>query len=179
MKLSYLSPIRSRTEITDVFKGYNHNLRIGDGEFYDMENMTSDHYPVLSSCSPRGKYTAEETDDAITGIIAKNELCYTTGTSIAIGDDDVELGLDEATEKQLVSMGAYIIIAPDMKYVNTEDHEDFGGIRVESDNIVCTVTLCREDGTPWMCYVGQNIKSAGKDTLWYDDSTILANMSSL
>ena len=169
MKLSYLSPIRSRTEITDVFKGYNHNLRIGDGEFYDMENMTSDHYPVLSSCSPRGKYTAEETDDAITGIIAKNELCYTTGTSIVIGDTDVELGLDEATEKQLVSMGAYIIIAPDMKYINTEDYEDFGDIKVDGAKISCDATLCREDGTPWPVIISlEQPSKANRDFLWFD-----------
>lgn len=30
-------------------KGYNHNLRIGENEFYDMRNMTADNYPVLSS----------------------------------------------------------------------------------------------------------------------------------
>ena len=35
-------------QMVDAFKGYNHNLRIGDGEFFDMKNMTSDHYPVLS-----------------------------------------------------------------------------------------------------------------------------------
>ena len=35
-------PNASRKTV-DVFKGYNHNLRIGDGEFYDMKNMTADH----------------------------------------------------------------------------------------------------------------------------------------
>lgn len=31
------------------FKGYNHNLRISENEFYDMRNMTADNYPVMSS----------------------------------------------------------------------------------------------------------------------------------
>ena len=31
-------------EVIDVFGGYNHNLRINDGEFYDMENLTSTYY---------------------------------------------------------------------------------------------------------------------------------------
>ena len=35
-------------QVVDVFGGYNRNLRIGDGEFFDMKNMTSDDYPVLS-----------------------------------------------------------------------------------------------------------------------------------
>lgn len=34
------------------FLGYNHNLRISSGEWYDMENLTSDYYPVMS---PREK----------------------------------------------------------------------------------------------------------------------------
>ena len=44
--------------MVDVFKGYNHNLRIGDGEFFDMKNMTSDHYPVLSPRGKRGLYAS-------------------------------------------------------------------------------------------------------------------------
>ena len=35
-----------------TFLGYNHNKVIADGEFYDMENMSSDNFPLLS---PRKK----------------------------------------------------------------------------------------------------------------------------
>ena len=35
----------------DVFAGYDHNLRINEASFYHMENMTSDHYPILSILS--------------------------------------------------------------------------------------------------------------------------------
>ena len=35
-----------------MFGGYNHNLYAGDGELWDMENMTGEYYPVLS---PRKK----------------------------------------------------------------------------------------------------------------------------
>ena len=48
----HLKEQRSTRQVIDVFKGYNHNLRIGSGEFYEMENLTSDDYPVLST---RGK----------------------------------------------------------------------------------------------------------------------------
>ena len=43
-------------QMTDSFLGYNHNLRIGDSEFFDMENLTSDFYPVLSPRGARGVY---------------------------------------------------------------------------------------------------------------------------
>lgn len=36
-----------------ALKGYNHNLRIDDAEFYDMKNITADNYPVLSSRDKR------------------------------------------------------------------------------------------------------------------------------
>lgn len=38
--------------LLNTFMGYNHNPIISDGEFYDMENMTSDNFPLLS---PRKK----------------------------------------------------------------------------------------------------------------------------
>ena len=34
-------------QMVDTFRGYNHNLRISDGEFFDMKNMTSDYYFLL------------------------------------------------------------------------------------------------------------------------------------
>ena len=52
MFLPSLNEIDTNRDMVELFKGYNHNLRINDGEFYDMKNLTSDHYPTLS---PRGK----------------------------------------------------------------------------------------------------------------------------
>ena len=42
-------------EVTDTFRGYNHNLKIDEGEFFHTENLTS----ALSRCWPTGK-SAEE-----------------------------------------------------------------------------------------------------------------------
>ena len=53
MKLSYMrvsDNIQKRQQT--AFGGYNHRLSAGDGEIYDMENMTSDFFPLLS---PRKK----------------------------------------------------------------------------------------------------------------------------
>lgn len=35
-------------EMISAWKGYNHNYVIDDGEFYDMENLSTDNYPVLT-----------------------------------------------------------------------------------------------------------------------------------
>lgn len=74
MNFSTISEIATNRGITDSFLGYNHNLRIGDGEFYDMKNMTSQFYPVLSTRPKRGLYLTGET--RVNGLIAKNSLCY-------------------------------------------------------------------------------------------------------
>ena len=54
MKLPILQELPTSREMIDVFGGYNHNLRIGEGEFYDMKNLTSSDYPVLSPRPQRG-----------------------------------------------------------------------------------------------------------------------------
>ena len=56
MKLPMLNELETTRDLIDVFKGYNHNLRIGEGEFYNMKNLSSDYYPVLSPRKRRGLY---------------------------------------------------------------------------------------------------------------------------
>ena len=106
-------------QMSDAFLGYNHNLRIGDSEFYDMKNMTSDHYPVLTPRKRRGVYG---TTTSANGLIAKDSLCYVDGSVFVIGEDRVDIGLSTKSAdcpKSLISMGAYVIIMPDRKYINT------------------------------------------------------------
>ena len=119
MKLPQLNEIPTTRTITDIFKGYNHNLRIGDGEFYDMKNLTSSDYPVLSPRPKRGIYKDDVTEAQ--GLIAKDSLCYVDGGDFVINDYRVAMGLSDKP-KTLVSMGAYVIIMPDKMYVNTKDN---------------------------------------------------------
>ena len=52
MEFVKLNAVPSSREMLSAFGGYNANCRIGDGEFAAMENLCSDHYPLLAS---RGK----------------------------------------------------------------------------------------------------------------------------
>lgn len=119
-------------QMSDAFHGYNHNLRIGDSEFYDMQNMTSDYYPVLAPRKKRGVYK-----DGIkaNGLIAKDKLCYVDGSAFVIGDERIEMGLADSA-KDLISMGAYVIIMPDRKYINTIKN----GTEYEQGSIDATFT---------------------------------------
>ena len=141
-----LQASQTTRQMIDAFRGYNHNLRVADGEFYEMENMTSDFYPVLS---PRGKRGIYKTCEGLTGIIAKDSLCYVDGADFVIGETRIAMGLSTALAdcpKRLVSMGAYVIIMPDKKYINTIEPDDRGDIEasyVSSGDVtfrLCSIT---------------------------------------
>lgn len=169
-------PVRSsHREMVEAFKGYNHNLRIDDGEFYDMKNMTSDYYPVLSPRGKRGVYAAV---DNAQGLLAKDALCYVDGTCFVMNGYRLEMGLSTAAEdcpKQMISMGAYVIIMPDKMYVNTVDLNDFGNIEAtfttQSDATFELCTITGEAYTDTM--VSATAPTSPEDLdLWIDTSTV-------
>jgi hypothetical protein len=123
--LPELTELKTSRTVTDVFRGYNHNLRINEAEFYDMENLTSTNYPLLSPRKKRGTYV---TGANPLGMVAKDSLCYVDGQYFVMDEYRVDMNLDPDTEKTLVSMGAYVIILPDKQYINTKDLTDFGKI---------------------------------------------------
>lgn len=140
--------VNSIRRVTDVFAGYNHNPVIADGEFYDEKNMTSDDYPLLSTRKQRGVY---DTPGNMQGLIAKDGLCYVDGEDFVMNGKPIHMGLSTRAEdcpKTLVSMGAYVIILPDRKYINTADTEDFGEIEASftTGGSDVTYTLCDING---------------------------------
>ena len=173
MKYPTLYTKNSDRQMVDVFKGYNHNMRIGDGEFFDMKNMTSDHYPVLSPRGKRGLYAAPALPN---GLISKDALCYVDGTKFVINQKEIDMRLNDEP-KQLISMGAYVIIWPDKKYINTQDLSDYGNIEafypgVEGP-VTATYEMCKLDGT---VYTGATKSASAPENpfnmqLWIDTSS--------
>ena len=146
MKYPKLRVLDSSRQMVDTFKGYNHNLRISDGEFFDMKNMTSDSYPVLSPRKARGVYVSPAKPN---GLIAKDSLCYVDGSDFYINEKRIDMGLSDEP-KQLISMGAYVIILPDKKYINTANLSDHGSIEAEFTTTGATsFTLCKMDGSTY------------------------------
>ena len=160
----------SDRQMVDTFKGYNHNLRISDGEFFDMKNMTSDYYPVLSPRNKRGLYAAPTSPN---GMIAKDSLCYTDGTDFVINEYPVNMQLNNEP-KQLISMGAYVIIMPDKKYINTLDLTDWGSIEAAFTTTTdVTFTLCNITGDPYAEAAVSATEPQNPDNmdLWIDTSS--------
>lgn len=172
MRYPRIDYIAQSREFIDTFRGYNHNLRISDGEFYDMSNLTSDYFPLLSPREPRGVYITPESSSGCNGIIAKDELCYVDGTSIFVGDTEIDLSLEDSY-KSLISMGAYIIILPDKKYVNTQDLTDYGDIEAEfTTSGTVTFTLCKITGDPYTVTYTQDSEPSNpkNEEYWIDTS---------
>ena len=165
MRLPTLSELATSRDMIDVFGGYNHNLRIGENEFYDMTNLSSAHYPLLAPRRQRGTFL--KTEHKPVGLIEKDSLCYAyqKGSNLffSMNGDSYDLGMingfeiNENTERTLVSMGAYVIILPDKMYINTKDTTDFGYIEAsyssaikDSDGNESVETarfqVCRMDG---------------------------------
>ena len=154
MYLPSLNEIRTSRDMVDVFGGYNHNLRINNGEFYDMTNLTSSYYPTLSPRGKRGVYISPTSETGIQGIIAKDKLCWVEGRNFYVNGSEVQMNLNDEP-KSLISMGAYVIIMPDKKWVNTlstdEDGDRWGYIEnevtVPSGGNEISFAMCRFDGT--------------------------------
>lgn len=179
MRYPKLRELESSRQMVDTFKGYNHNLRISDGEFFDMKNMTSDYYPVLSPRRKRGIYATPSNPQ---GLIAKDALCYVDGTRFVINECPVDMGLNDEP-KQLISMGTYVIIMPDKMWINTanwnpndntfNEENGFGHIEAEfSTQAPVSFNLCKLDGTDYSLDIPKEEPSepANKE-LWIDTST--------
>ena len=116
MKLSGLTELATSRDVVEMFGGYNHNLRIANSDFYDMENLTSDAYPLMAT---RGKRGNVKELSSCEGIIAKGKLAYLEGKKLVYGDKEhvIDDLWDEeklnGRKRQLVSFGAYLIIFPD------------------------------------------------------------------
>lgn len=176
MRFPKLRELQSSRQMVDTFRGYNHNLRIADGEFYDMQNMTADYYPVLS---PRGKRGMLQTAGRAQGLIAKDALCYVEDGNFIINGETVEGFRLTEGEKTLISMGAYVIIMPDKKYINTENTKDKGNIEASVTTTgPVTFSLSRMDASAYKVDYIQETEPTDPSNmqLWIDTSTIPHSM---
>ena len=137
------------------FGGYNHTLASGDGDIYDMQNMTADNYPVLSSRPYRYLKAKLKKPN---GMFAADGLCYVDGTGFYYNGE--LKGYVTDTKKSFAVMGRYIVIMPDKKFFQYETNE-FGDIEAVYQSGEKQITF--SDGT----YAGEAakgccIKTSGK-----------------
>lgn len=114
-------------QVTDTFGGYNHNLKIPEGEFYEVENLCGDDYPLLATRKQRN--TLQVPVENLQAMVSKGDKLYyiagydpTTKTCGFYAEDEKVMDLAYAGGlKRFVSMGAYLLIWPDKVWYNTAD----------------------------------------------------------
>lgn len=170
MGYPYLQALRTHSRLTETFGGYHRAERIGEDEFFDMRNMTADHYPLLASRSCRGLAV----DGGVSALIARDGLCTVKDGVFCINGDptDLRLSTDEAMlPKKLVGMGAYVIILPDKKYINTSAPAQYGDIdAVYTASQTVVAQLCDGQGR---VYSVRAADTAPEDNtlIWVDTTT--------
>lgn len=145
-----LQELERYREMTTVFGGYNHQISCAEGQFFDMKNMTSSYYPILSPRKSRGIIK-----DLVNpqGILSKEDLWWIDDKVLYKNGEKVSLSgviFNDTTPKTLAKMGAYIIVMPDKVWYNTETGK--GGYMEHKFNAyegqIITFSLCEADGTP-------------------------------
>lgn len=173
MNYPKLTEIAQSRITSDVFRGFNHNLRIDDGEWYDEKNLSSSHYPLFSQRDKRGMVKQLVSPS---GMLAKDALMYIDGPTLYYNGLPLTLeGIVFSDEpKTMVSMGAYAVIFPDKVYINTKDLSDYGNLEASytsADNVTITYSTCRADGTDYNPIVSATAPADPVNgTVWLDTS---------
>ena len=182
-KMAEVTGTEKQVIMTTTFLGYNHNEIIGDGEMFDMQNLSGDQYPTLSPRKKRGITSYDISGQAavtLHGIHGRDQLVMIRGTEVFYNFVKVNgLSVSESSSmlpKTIVSMGAYCCIWPDKKFFNTIDLSDHGSMdrtwSMDGSNI--GISLCRPDGTNYdMTTVSVGATAPTNPTngkLWIDQS---------
>ena len=151
----------------EQFGGLDRRVGHGAGCAENMENMWSGGYPALET-RPRRGVMRQLTKPH--GIVEKDGLFWVDGTALYVNGAKTELVLSDS-DKQLVSMGAYLLIFPDKKYINTQKLTEYGSIEnIQTSTGEVTFTLCYENGESVGSYVTGTYapKEPGTGDLWMD-----------
>lgn len=134
MKKRFLQEIKTSESTMEAFGGYDHRLRIAEGCLFDEQNLTSRHYPVLSTRPTRARLGEIP---GLQGFLAKEHLAWVANGQLYYNGQAVEQkepgdGTDPTAcepfllsegEKTMLSMGAKIVIYPDNMSYNTATGE--------------------------------------------------------
>jgi len=165
MRLPFISYTQNqRLKAIGDFAGLNKNLICNENEFSDMANISDRFYPAIGSREPRGSVT--RTVERLNGLIYKDGLFWVSGTNAYY--KGAAVGRVTDTKKQLVGMGAYIVIWPDKIVFNTSTKEWKGIEKNFSYKGYVTLKPFSKDSA-FTCIYCPGIKSAFND---YDAVTI-------
>lgn len=166
------------------WRGYNHNYAIGLGEFYDMENMTCDGFPITMARDIRP--TLLNALHAYRGILyTDSALCWLDGNTFhyktwmidlspLVNGTELEVAYDAAfvdepdseviewNDQNLIRFGAYVLIYPMGVWVDIADRPQdrkAGNIASHFESAIgktITYTISKKDGSDYEHVVAQD-----------------------
>ena len=145
MKFPIFQEVSRYRDMTTVFGGYNHQISCQEGQFYDMKNMSSLYFPVLSPRQSRG---VVKTFVNPQGVLDKEDLLWIDDQKLYINGIEKELSgvtLSDKSPKTLAKMGAFVIIMPDKVWYNAENDE-CGYMEHTNTCEGVTFSLCEANG---------------------------------
>lgn len=190
MKYPQLNITKQTAVSISRFPGYDHRAKAASGAVFEGENLSLRRYPMLSPRPPRWEMPLEGAQ----GLIAKDALCYVSGGTLYMNHRPTAIQNLSEGEKQLVSMGAYVLIFPDKLYYNTADPADFGSMEALFDytgpigyamcdaegeileNIAETEPQEPENGSLWLSE-GQLLEYSALSGLWVSRETVYTRLS--
>ena len=149
MRFPILNGTEQYREMTTVFGGYNHQLSCREGQFFDMKNMTSQYFPILSPRQNRGIVKSFINPQ---GILDKEEILWIDDQKLYINGVEKELkgvSISSESPKTLAKMGAYVIIMPDRIWYNV-DKDEYGYMESRytvSKGTEIKFSLCHANGS--------------------------------
>ncbi len=148
MRFPTLQEVSRYRDMTTVFGGYNHQISCSEGQFFDMKNMSSKYFPVLSPRQNRGIVRAFTNPQ---GILDKEDLwwvddkvLYRNGVAQTLKGIFLSDG-----KKVLAKMGAYIIIMPDRVWCKANDDDgvlECGYMENKAETTTAEMSICEASG---------------------------------
>jgi len=134
-------PAQRRTTVS-AFGGLDRRAGAPAGTFAHMENLCADGWPALTTRPRRGVLTTVEKPN---GLTARDAPVWVDGGTLFVNGHATGLTLTDGP-KQLISMGAYLLIWPDKMYIDTAKLSDFGPLERTVTVAEVNWTPCRADG---------------------------------
>lgn len=181
MRVPQLNGTNKSTIFTQQFQGYNHNLRTAEGEFYDMKNMSTDNYPVIS--------TRQGEEDKIALLGNPNGLWeYAPDTLMAVSGNQLRIGITSNSggeivaesssyladsEKSFATIGAYTVIMPDKVIFNSVTNklsrivQSFSDASYDGQYVILQSIPCDIEGVS-INYQSGDTAPEDKTVYWYD-----------
>ena len=165
----YLPGLKSVSKTTDSvvrWLGYNHNDAPAEGSFYDCQNISTGLYPVLTA---RGRRASQDTSGSMKATCVRDGVLYwTQGAELYKENTKIaNLLLAGSVQRQIIAMGAWVIVFPDGVRYNAEDGTvDTLGVKNTAASV--QVTLCKYDKTAYTDYVVSGTAPGDTAKLWLD-----------